>query len=147
MTPFVGSSLGYSSEIWGFGKYKVIEIIQLTFFKRILGLKVNTVYGELGRYPLYKSRYMRITKYWCKVSNSNNIIVKSVYTQGVIDCERGYNNWVASVKHILNSYGFGYAFYIPEQVNAKSFPIIFLNNELLIVIFNNGMYRLIIVQC
>ena len=79
---FDGSILGYSSEIWGFGKYMEIERIHLKSLKRILGVKVNTssssVYGELGRYPLYISRYMRIIKYWCKVSNSDTIIVKSV---------------------------------------------------------------------
>ena len=68
---------------------------------------------------------MRIMIYWCTVSISENIEVKCVYTQGVIDCDRLYNNWVASVNHILNSYGFGYAFYISDQVNAKSSSIIF----------------------
>ena len=124
---FVGSILGYGSEIWGFDKYKEAERLHLNFLRRILRVKVNTcsscVYYDLGRNSIYKiyAHY----KYWCKVPNSDNIKVKYVYTQCVIDCERGYNNWAASVKHILNSYGLGYAFYILDQVNAKSFPIIF----------------------
>jgi len=37
------------------------------------------VYGELGRYPLYVNRYVRITKYWLKVRSSENILLKHVY--------------------------------------------------------------------
>ena len=126
---FVGSILGYSSELWGFTKCKEIERIHLKFLKRILGVKRNTssmsVYGELGRYPLYISRYVRIIKYWCKVATSENIIVKTVYNQSVCDCEKGYRNWAASVKNLLNIYGLGYAFNTSDQLNAKVFPMIF----------------------
>jgi len=27
----------------------------------------TAVYGELGRYPLYSSRYVRILKYWFRL--------------------------------------------------------------------------------
>lgn len=126
---FVGSILGYSSELWGFNKCKELERIHLKFLKRILSVKRNTssmsVYGELGRYPLYISRYVRIIKYWFKVANSDNIIVQKVYNESVIVCEKGYRNWAASVKNLLNIYGLGYAFNIPHQLNAKVFPVIF----------------------
>lgn len=65
---FVGSILLYASEIWGFSKSKEIERVHLKFCKRLLNVRLNTftagVYGELGRYPLYISRYVRIIKYW-----------------------------------------------------------------------------------
>ena len=58
---FVGSILGYSSEIWGFSKSKEIERIHLKFCKRILKVKSNTctigVYGELGRYCTLRTHY------------------------------------------------------------------------------------------
>ena len=126
---FVGSILGYSSEIWGFNKFKEIERIHLKFCKRLIGVRSNTnsngVYGELGRYPLYISRYVRIIKYWCKVANSDNILVKTMYTEGVKDCEKGFKNWVANVKSLLNNFGLGYVFYNVEQMNVKDFPNIF----------------------
>ena len=63
---FVGSILGYSSEVSGVYKSDDIERIHLKFCKRILNVRSNTctagVYGELGRYPLFITRYVRIIK-------------------------------------------------------------------------------------
>jgi len=122
---FVGSILNYESEIWGFNKFKDIERIHLKFCKRLLNVKSNTcnatVYGELGRHPQYVNRYVRIVKYWLKVVNSENIIIKTVYNQEINDCDKGYKNWVSNVKKLLNDYGFSYIFENANMINAKSF--------------------------
>ena len=93
---FVGSILLYASEIWGFSKSKETERVHLNFCKRLLNVRLNTctagVYGELGRYPLYVFRYVRIIKYWCKVLNTDNIIIQKVYEQGLRDFENGKVN-------------------------------------------------------
>lgn len=69
---FEASILGYSFEIWGCCKTKKIEKIHLKFCKRVLKVQNNTskvgVYGELGRYPLFISRCVRIIKDWCNVN-------------------------------------------------------------------------------
>ena len=39
-----------------------------------------SVYGKLTRYPLYINRYVRIVKYWCKINDSNKIIVNKLYS-------------------------------------------------------------------
>jgi len=39
-----------------------------------------SVYGELSICPLYITWYARIVKYWCKISNGNNIIVNKLYS-------------------------------------------------------------------
>ena len=44
------------------------------------------VYGELGSYPLYMARFMRIIKYWFKVINTDNTIMKPVYNMSYVDC-------------------------------------------------------------
>ena len=67
----VRSNLGYANGLWGYTKSKEIERIHLKFCKRILNVKFScsnyaSVYGELGGYPLYVSRYVRMVKYWCK---------------------------------------------------------------------------------
>ena len=63
---FVGSILGYGSEIWGYTKSKEIERIHLTFLNRLLNVNQSTntagVYVELGRFPLFTNRYVRIVK-------------------------------------------------------------------------------------
>ena len=64
---FVGSILNYASEVWGYTKTKELERIHLKFCKRLLKVKLNTcnacVYSELGRYPMYINRYVRVIKY------------------------------------------------------------------------------------
>ena len=126
---FVGSILLYASEIWGFSKSKEIERVHLKFCKRLLNVRLNTctagVYGELGRYPLYISQYVRIIKYWCKVLNTDNIIIQKLYEQGLRDFENGKVNWIASVKKLLNEYGFSYVFTGTTNLDLTNFPCIF----------------------
>ena len=124
---FVGSILNYSCELYGFSKSKEIERVHLKFCKRILKVRMSTstvaVYGELGRYPLYISRYYRIIKYWCRVMNSNNNIVKYTYLLSLNDSLNGCKNWVSYVKKLLDSFGFSDAF--SNVIDVKSFPAIF----------------------
>ena len=58
----------YACEIWGFSTSKEIERIHLKFLKSISNVKTTTlsasVYGEVGRYPLYICRQIRIITYW-----------------------------------------------------------------------------------
>ena len=107
---FVGSILSYASEIWGYSKSKEIERIHLKFCKQILKVRNTTssmaVYGELGRYPLFISRYIKIIKYWHKIINTDNIILQSMYKLAYNDCLNGRNNWLSNVKKLLFDYGF-----------------------------------------
>lgn len=79
---FVSHIINYACEIWGYTKSKEIERIHLKFCKRILQVRSNTctagVYGELGRFPLFVQIYVRLLKYWFKVVNSYNIILRTV---------------------------------------------------------------------
>lgn len=126
---FVGSILNYSSEIWGFTKSKELERIHLKFCKRILNVRVTScstgVYGELGRYPLYISRYIRIIKYWFKLLNTDNIILTSVYNRSVSDMNNGARNWVSQLKDMLCNYGFAYIWEDPYYVNVNTFICLF----------------------
>ena len=79
---FVGSILCYASEIWGSCKCKRIERVHLKFCKRLLNVRTSAcsvgVYGELGRFPLYISRYVRMIKYWFKIMNTENTLLRYV---------------------------------------------------------------------
>ena len=87
-----------------------IERIHLKFYTRILNVRSNIctsgVYGKLGRYPLFITRYVRIIKYWFKLLPTDNIILRTVYNQALNDCNQGQNSWVKKVKRILSEYGF-----------------------------------------
>jgi hypothetical protein len=126
---FVGSTLGYACEIWGFSKSKEIERIHLKFCKRLLGVRKNTctvgVYGEVGRYPLYVARYVRIIKYWFKLITTDNIVLKTLYNQALNDCNSGCTNWVTNVKQLLSTYGFADVWISPGSVDSKHFYLLF----------------------
>ena len=109
-----------------------IERIHLKFCKRILNVRSNTctsgVYGELSRYPLFITRYVRIIKYWFKLLTTDNIILRTVYNQALNDCNQGQNNW----ERILSEYGFSHVFdnrteqnkiYFNKLVQGTSFEI------------------------
>lgn len=93
---FVVSTFNYSSEVWDNCKSKEIERIHLRFCKRILKVKLSTsnyaVYGELGRLPLYINRFVKIVKYWLKVIDTDNCIVKTLYNLAYKDWREGKNN-------------------------------------------------------
>ena len=64
-------------------------------------------FGEMNRYPLYITRYVRIIRYWCRLLYTNNIIiVSSIYKNTVEEHSKGCRNWVGNVKTILNECGF-----------------------------------------
>ena len=83
------------------------------------------VYGEVGRYPLYINRSVRIIKYWCKLQSNDNVIVSSLFTSMLNSCESGVKNWAYNVKLLLNTYGFGYVWNNPSAFASSSFPLIF----------------------
>ncbi len=107
---FVSSTLNYACEVWGFSKSKELERIQLKFCKSILGVKASTsnagIYGEMARYPLYIQRYVRIVKYWGKLLNTDNCILKAMYLSSVKEANNGKINWVSKLKDMLNSFEF-----------------------------------------
>lgn len=113
----------------GFTKYKEIERIHLKFCKQILKVRNSTssagVYGELGRYPLYISRYIRIVKYWYKILKTDNIIIRRIYNEVLIDDNKGITNWVSQLKDMLINYGFLNVWYFPDSVNLNSFICVF----------------------
>lgn len=108
---YVGSVAGYSSEVWGFHTAPDIEKLQLDFCKSMLGVKRSTpnvmIYFELGRTPLSLTRKLRIFKYWCKLTCTNNCILKGCYEYMYNECEANPNckNWAAKIKHELSSLG------------------------------------------
>ena len=121
--------MNYSCEIWGNSKSKEIERIHLKFCKKILNVKLSTsnvtVYGELGRYPLYINRFTRILKYWFKILSTDNCILKAVYTCAYDDCCNSKKNWLYDVKNMLYRNGYGYVWEDPFSVNHKSFVLLF----------------------
>ena len=85
----------------------------------------NAVCGELGRYPLYISRYVRILKYWFRLIQTDNIIMQTIHKISYKDCIKGKKNWVSNVKKLMYDYGFNYVFDNQTVVNEVVFLSMF----------------------
>ena len=122
---FVASILNYSCEVWGYTKSKQLERIHLKFCKKILNVKLSTsnvgVYGDLGRYPLYISRYVRMLKYWFKLLYTDNCVLRTIFDVSQYDCALGKKNWVQNIKDLLYSHGYGDIWENPMLVNPNTF--------------------------
>lgn len=129
---YVGSVLSYASEVWEFHKGDAIEKIHLEYLKIMLKVRKNTsslmVYNELGRLPLCIQRKIRIVKFWFKLLESENCIMKSIY-QDMFERAEKYPcvkyNWLLNVKHLLFSLGFGEVWYSQNVTNKRLFLDIF----------------------
>ena len=94
----------------GFHGAPDIERLHTLFCRSILGVKKSTniaaLYSELGRKPLIVFRKLRILKYWWKIIESGDTLIKNVYSLLYDDVlnERNYNasNWAYRVKIYLS---------------------------------------------
>ena len=64
----------FNSEICGININKELEQFHLSFMKIILGVNNCLIYAETWRYPFYIYIYIRIVKYWFKISTAKNSI-------------------------------------------------------------------------
>ena len=128
---YVASIANYGSEIWGFHSAPDLEKVHLDFCKSILGVKRSTpnpmVYCELGRLPLICYRKLRIIKYWLKLKNTKNCILKSSfeYLCHEFHTKSNCKNWIANVFNILSEIGLRDLFLEYNHLDAKLiFPIV-----------------------
>ena len=84
-----------------------------------------SLYSELGRYPLFIGRYLRMVKYFIKlhgVKQENCILRSIIYSQRKeIDVNRNHRSWAFNVRSILQNAGYADVWLFPESVNINSF--------------------------
>ena len=99
----------------------------------------SALYGELGRYPLYIVRQVRIVKYFLKlyVQKNYNCILSSTLNVLRNDAEnKNAVNWASKVRDLLQNTGFHDVWMYPSSVNIKMFIPIF-RNRLIDIYINN----------
>ena len=123
--------LTYGCEFWGANQANDLDIVHLKFLKYILGVRQSTptayVYGELGEYPLYIERHVRMVSYWLKIiSLPDTSLTKLMYNLLLNDLDNNItnNNWAANIKSILQTNGFGYVW---EQQGISDSNKVFIN--------------------
>lgn len=117
---YISSIFNYGCQIWGFGESPRTEGVHVRFCKYVLGLYGNVnndcVYGELERYPVSVHRKLLIIKYWVKILNSQNLIIR--FTYDTLSLIKG-KNWVKKVKALLESLGLG-NFWLNQRVDNEN---------------------------
>ena len=125
---YVSSILNYNCEVRGFMKADNIERVHRKFCKRILNVKMSknslSLYAEVGRFPLYLDRYVRIVIFFLKLYTvkQGNCILKYISLSQRLEIERKNkptNNWSSKVRDILNQTGFNDVWLFPESVNSN----------------------------
>ena len=100
---------GSGCEVWGFHKAPAVEKLYLQYCKRIFHVKRSTanffVYGELGRYPMYIGRFVKIIKFWIKIilGKASPFVKVIIYCIMIHECEiNGAENWAFGVRLLQN---------------------------------------------
>ena len=124
----VAPIVNYGCEIWGSRKADPIEKFHRSFLKYVLRVKSSTpncfVYGELGVYPLYIERYIRIMSFWVKIincSDKENSLLYRVYKEL---CNLTISNprevtWASRVMGIPNKCGLG-NIWVAQNIYSKT---------------------------
>ena len=111
--------------IWGITKSEEIERIHLKFLKSILCVQLSTsnmaVYGELGRFPLYISRYVCVINYCIKLMKSDNVLIKELCLDMTADVNRSLKNWESQVKVLPDMYVFSHIWLTQHITNLENF--------------------------
>ena len=123
--------LFYGSEIWGSKRADEVDIFHRAFLKSLLNVRNSTpncfVYGELGVFPLFVDRQVRVISYWTKLlslkdTNPNSLthlIYKELFEMSVNNPRA--NTWATSVRDILNNSGFGGVWVSQTVLNKNEF--------------------------
>ena len=119
--------LFYGSEVWGLCKADPIETFYLSFLKSVLRVKTSTtnayVYGELGVFPLYVQRQVRVLKYWAKIVsgglNDNSFVLKIYKALLELESRKPREvTWVTLVRDLLTKCGLEH-YWETQRVECK----------------------------
>lgn len=104
----VQSGVFYGAEVWGTTNVEVIETIQNSFAKYVLGVRrqsPNTgALGELGLLPYKKYVQFLVIKFWIRIVVEKPPIIHDSYK--LLMRVNSKRTWCNSVKGILDSLGF-----------------------------------------
>ena len=104
--------LSYGAEVWGLvAKLDVIEKVHTFALKRFLNVSIRTpnasVYGELGRFPLYVNMYIKSIKYWLKILKlPEHRLPLKAYRMLLFLHQQNRNTWASTVCSFLYKHGF-----------------------------------------
>ena len=118
--------LTYAAEVWGMEKLDAIERVHMMACKHFLGVPITTpnkiVYGELGRYPLYITTYVRSINFWLRMQTlEDSRITKKAYNMLLNMDSRGITCWATKIRKLLSEAGFYYVWLYQGVGHQKTF--------------------------
>ena len=125
----------YGSEIWGIDSNKRLKEATTieTLFRDIPAEKIHmkacrftlgvhkytsllSLYGELGRYPLYLDIIISITKYWLRIlSAPKGSLLQIAYDQVNVLMTNGSKTWLNYVQHIFHLLNLSHLYESPKS--------------------------------
>jgi hypothetical protein len=100
--------LEYNNMLWATNKeIQILEKIQLSYLKRILGVRKQTptigVFAETGRFPLLIRQKISTLNYWARLAKlpDYDILNKCLKIQEILHTH-GQDNYYSKVKHIID---------------------------------------------
>ena len=109
----------YGSEIWGYEFSPVIENVQTSYLKKLIGVNKSTsncaVLGECGRLPLAVYYMTNCIKYWIKLIKMPDArYPKACYNMLKAYDDQGKVTWATHIRELLAKYGFRYVWMSQE---------------------------------
>ena len=105
----------YSSEVFGYNNVTKLDVLQRSFYKRILKLSKATpngmIYGETGTLPLSITINKRMINFWLRIITSDpNKLSFKIYKHIIqLDNSNVYStHWLSHIKQILQHCGLFY---------------------------------------
>ena len=87
-------------------KSNALQCITITHYHYPMSGNNNMVYFELGRLPFCVQRKLKIFKYWIKLKNTDNCILKACYEDMYMYTNN--NVWLTNIKEELSNLGLNY---------------------------------------
>ena len=93
----------FQKNIWEIGGE--INKVVLSFIRQLLGVHKKTtnlaILGETGVYPIAVKMFIHIIKYWFRMKNSDNQLLKACKEANLMHDHSGLQNWHKIVRFLL----------------------------------------------
>ena len=108
-------SLAYVPKSWNYDKFKNnmwnvgddVNKVVTSFLRQLLGVHKKTsnlaIFSETGKYPLSLKIFIHILKYWFRVKNSDNVLLKASKEANLVQDHLGLQNWHKMIRFLLKA--------------------------------------------
>ena len=105
-------ALAYLPKTWDYTKFilgiwdhgKEINVVVMNFLRQLLGVHRKTsnigIMSETGKHPIMIKVYTLIYKYWLRINNTENKLLKEALKINIDDYKKGKNTWFRIIAYL-----------------------------------------------